>query len=1770
MANTVWIPVLPSLKGFAKKVEGEARTAAKAGGGAVSDEFGKAGDAAGKSVADGLKRQSGNVTQASKKLADARTAEVNASGKVAKAEQDLENIRQHGDASASKVAKAEESLATAKRNAEAAGTRLSRAESDLDAARNGGEASSRTLASAEDRLTASRNKLETSQGAVRVNELKVGEARELSQQRSATLEAAEQHLSQVRDQYGEDSREAAAAERQVETARKQSETAANKVIDAETRLAKSKADVQSANESVAASSLHHKAVQQDLAAAEEQAGAEAADAAKDISGLGDEMEGAHPKSEGLAGSLGSLAKKATLAAGAFVGVKGIGDTISAGFDKTMAIEDTTASLEVLMGSADEATHVMDELTESNMKTPYSFDTWSEAGKNLIAFGVDADKVSGIVTGLGEAAAASGKGESALQSMSDAFGKAAASGKISMETINSLSEGGVNGLQILANQAGVSTDEMQKMISAGTVPAGEAIDTLTKGIIEGSDGVAGATSSMSGVMDEMSQTTSGQLGLLKMSFVNLAADIMGSLAPAISDLAQKGSAMLGWVRDFIADFKAGEGAAGRFRDALSASVPILKVAGVGLAALATGMVAYNTAVKAQAVGSFVKDMIAMSKAQKIAKLEQMGLNTAMWTSPITWIVAAIAGLVIGLTLFFTKTETGKKIWQGLMNVLSTAWDWIKSVFGPVFSWLGDVIGAAWDGIKGYFEWGWNNLKTVFGYISDGWQVVWGGIQTAWEAVGKPVVEFLVQYFQQAWENLKTVFEFIGQAWSVLWDGVTTAWDSVIKPVLDALWTVVSTTLGVIGTVILAPLLIAWNALSTGISWAWENLIKPAWDNLSTVITWLWNSVLMPIFGFIGDAWNFLASGIAFYWENVIKPAWDAVSTAATWLWNNVLSPVFTWISDKWADMSRGIQVVWESVIKPVWDALGQVISFVVENVAKPAFQALKDALSSVGDFFSSIVDGIKGVWNSLKSALAKPINFMINTVYNGGILKAWNTVAKFIPGLNQASPLSGIAENATGGAIRGPGTGTSDDILSWLSNGEHVLTDADVKALGGQSRVYALRSMIQSDQPFSWDGERLMKTTKSQADNGPMLPAFAKGGDINDGRPAWEAAVEKGHEWAQQQNGKPYLTGSQWPAGGDCSGFMSAIASVILGQEPNAGHWATPAFPAGQGGTVHAGNQTWDPGLSQGFSIGVKGGPDSGGQNGHTAGTLSSAGNFSSVNVESGGGHGGVAYGGPAAGADSGQFPGVWHLPIGADGDFESAGSVSPAKKKQFLRDKVKGVFDKILSPIDGMFSSMVGDPPPEWFGIPPKAMHGSKDKIVDFLFDRIEDLGNLLGKAYDSAKKVGEAIGDVAENIGKSTLHVLSGGRLFDTGGMLQSGGTAVNRSGKPERILSPDQTQSFEDLLEILPALMAGVPSLDAQDVLSEVAAAFGEDHPDVAGEVMSSMSDDALDFFGLKGTWMTDPSALGVEWGDKKQESTAPSAAATATTEMPASTPPVPVDDSTGSPLVVDLDEVDPHRHDKPEGPAGYVFGIVQAAQDEGLPASGARIGVATALVESGDPLQMFANNSVPESLNYPHDAVGSDYDSVGLFQQRDNGAWGTVAQRMDPHDSAMMFFDAMLQKFPNWQSMDPGAVAQGVQVSAFPDRYATKMDRAEELVEEAGLYDKGGILPSGALAVNLSKKPEHVFTDNAMTNFVDATDRLIDAADDLSDVADGLTGSLVEAGPASTSGPSTSAPADGHTATSGVQQTIVMENVQTVDPQAAAREIARGARRALAALK
>lgn len=131
-------------------------------------------------------------------------------------------------------------------------------------------------------------------------------------------------------------------------------------------------------------------------------------------------------------------------------------------------------------------------------------------------------------------------------------------------------------------------------------------------------------------------------------------------------------------------------------------------------------------------------------------------------------------------------------------------------------------------------------------------------------------------------------------------------------------------------------------------------------------------------------------------------------------------------------------------------------------------------------------------------------------------------------------------------------------------------------------------------------------------------------------------------------------------------------------------------------------------------------------------------------------------------------------------------------------------------------------------------------------------------------------------------------------------------------------------------------------------------------------------------------------------------------------------------------------------------YATAVIAEGQRRGITARGIQIALATCLVESD--MLMYANSKVPESLDMPHDAVGSDGFSVGLFQQQvrqgPNGWWwGDCATCMNPTASAGLFYDRLARLDYNGPN-SPGSYAQAVQQSAFPDRYDERMGDAVDL--------------------------------------------------------------------------------------------------------------------------
>ena len=140
--------------------------------------------------------------------------------------------------------------------------------------------------------------------------------------------------------------------------------------------------------------------------------------------------------------------------------------------------------------------------------------------------------------------------------------------------------------------------------------------------------------------------------------------------------------------------------------------------------------------------------------------------------------------------------------------------------------------------------------------------------------------------------------------------------------------------------------------------------------------------------------------------------------------------------------------------------------------------------------------------------------------------------------------------------------------------------------------------------------------------------------------------------------------------------------------------------------------------------------------------------------------------------------------------------------------------------------------------------------------------------------------------------------------------------------------------------------------------------------------------------------------------------------------------------------------------------VVAVIATGQAMQVPEQGIAVALAVAMQESrfrnyandglGDDLAP-EQRGIAASLQLPHEAVGSDHGSLGVFQQQWPW-WGEMQQLMTPAVAAQKFYEALLE-VPGWTMLPLTRAAQAVQSSAFPNAYAQWEGLAWQLLGQYG---------------------------------------------------------------------------------------------------------------------
>lgn len=228
--------------------------------------------------------------------------------------------------------------------------------------------------------------------------------------------------------------------------------------------------------------------------------------------------------------------------------------------------------------------------------------------------------------------------------------------------------------------------------------------------------------------------------------------------------------------------------------------------------------------------------AWTAATTIATGAQWLWNTALFSSPITWIVLAIVALVALIVVIATKTTWFQQLW-------SWAWDGIKSAFDSTVEWL-----------KGAMDW--------FVGLGDKFSEWWGAAKDATITKLGQMVDWVTGLPGRLWDALAGLGSSL---YNTAWD----SFQSMKTAVINRAVSTVDYIRGLPGRLVGALSNQAWRFYNIGV-----DFVVGLWNGIKSAGGWLWDQVS-------GFAEDFVLSPIKGYLD-IGSPSKKAADEVGQWI------------------------------------------------------------------------------------------------------------------------------------------------------------------------------------------------------------------------------------------------------------------------------------------------------------------------------------------------------------------------------------------------------------------------------------------------------------------------------------------------------------------------------------------------------------------------------------------------------------------------------------------------------------------------------------------------------------------------------------------------------------------------------------------------------------------------------------------------------------------------------------------------------------------------
>ena len=279
----------------------------------------------------------------------------------------------------------------------------------------------------------------------------------------------------------------------------------------------------------------------------------------------------------------------------------------------------------MLGSADKADALMVQLVRTAAITPFDLEGVAQGAKQLLAYGMEAEKVNETLIRLGDIAAGLSM---PLNDLVYLYGTTMAQGRLYTQDLNQFTGRGIPMIEELAKVFGVAESKVKDLVEAGRVGFPEVQKVI--------ENLTGEGSKFGGLMEEQSKTITGQISNIEDAIASMFNDMgkqsegvinttLSGVTYMVEHYEQMGRVLMGLVATY-----------GAYRTACMTVAAVQSLMTTGIGAM--------TAAEAIHYGWIVM----VEKAQKL-------LNATMLSNPYVLVATAIAGVVAMMISMKTETE-----------------------------------------------------------------------------------------------------------------------------------------------------------------------------------------------------------------------------------------------------------------------------------------------------------------------------------------------------------------------------------------------------------------------------------------------------------------------------------------------------------------------------------------------------------------------------------------------------------------------------------------------------------------------------------------------------------------------------------------------------------------------------------------------------------------------------------------------------------------------------------------------------------------------------------------------------------------------------------------------------------------------------------------------------------------------------------------------------------------------------------------------------------